>query len=89
MAQCVKDLALPPLWHRSQLGLGFDFLAWELAYVTGWSKKKLPVLSSPPSCLPSLISLETEILSLRAFAVFVRVYSVMSKPVETISSTQC
>ena len=24
LAQCIKDLALPQLWHRSQLQLGFD-----------------------------------------------------------------
>ena len=35
MAQWVKDLALPQLWHRSQL-------AWELAYAAGAVKKENP-----------------------------------------------
>ena len=38
LAQWVKDLVLPQLWHRSQLRL--RFMAWELPYAAGVAEKE-------------------------------------------------
>ena len=38
--QWVKDLALPQMWHRSQLQLRFQSLAREFPYAMGAAKKK-------------------------------------------------
>lgn len=40
MTQLVKDPALPHLWHRVQMWLGFNSLAWKLPYSVGVAKKE-------------------------------------------------
>ena len=40
MAEWVKDLELLQLWHRSQMGLRFKLLAWELPYAKGAAKNE-------------------------------------------------
>ena len=40
MAQWVKDLALPQLWHRLQLQLGFNPWPREFPYAVGGVKTK-------------------------------------------------
>ena len=39
LAPWVKDPALPQLWHRSQLWLGFDLWPWELHMPQGSQKR--------------------------------------------------
>lgn len=47
LAQCIKDLMLLQLGHRSQLQIGFNSLAQELLYAGGAAIKKK---FSPNSC---------------------------------------
>ena len=40
MVQQVKDIALPQLWGRSQLHLGFDSLTRKLPYAPGTAEEE-------------------------------------------------
>ena len=66
MAQRVKDLVLPQLWHRLQLQLGFDSWSVELPYAAGAAKKKKKKKKKKKSVLDLTLSLGLHFL-MKAF----------------------